>query len=1839
MDNLNRVDPSTLGWVKTEIDQTLEQARSALAEYGRERSDTTPLRMYANHLHQVVGTLQMVELDGAAQLAQEVESLADSVIGGDHNGRDLDATTALLDSSLFHLSGYLERLQHGMPDLPVQNVAILNELRSARGEVPVDVFDLFNPDLDVYPPRRRAVETDDGQARAEVRRIRRGFQGHLLDWLRDNDSRDHLLAMAGDVSELQSVARLGRCGQLWWIARAFLEMLGAECPVAADDPRKRLLSKLDQAMRLLVEHGEAALARSENDELLKQLLFAIGRSSADLESVAEIKRAFNLDLILSSERTPVEGTASLTDRLREFAGTVTGELQQVETSLTAYSEDSRDASSLDQVIEGLARIGEQVRNAPIPAIKDLVDSLLQLAGELREGGGAQRERATLQMAAALLFLSESLSAPDTIDVGWSELAAEKATQLQALQGGRIGLEDLAHEVGSGGAASLSDYEIKRLLGAVAGEIYVNLNRVEEALEQFALDGDTALLEPTPDSLSQVEGALRILGQHKVCDLIQATSDHLRALMSGRLTRTGQLMDALAVAVGTVESYVRGLEHQRPRLRELVERALQDLENAFSEVDLAKIDPHVALSALQQHLEQWLRDSGDYAAFRAMRQQLRDLSMLARRRDKSQPHRLALEMNNLLDIVTEDPTFLSPEVEQTLRRSLNTLQSLVEDLVEPAPVAVEGAAVAVTEAVAPTAAAAVEPPDQEILEIFREEARECVQAMETNYRAWRRDPADEKALSELRRQFHTVKGSGRTARAGVVAELAWLAEDVLNQVLDGKQTASEELFAFTHDAQQAIDGLLRDELRDPAQIDLAAWQQRRDRLSQPPARREAASTPLHDDAVIEIFTQETRGHVATLREFVARCKQNARECAVAPDLSRAVHTLMGSSRSLQLNEMADAFNDLDRLLQTLGRAGEALQAGELEIVERLAVLSLELLDALPGQRQFGPTLRRRFVNEKERIRRREQERRERREQVPEPLAAAADAQRPAPVQPRTPPASLDDQFSILEKFIPQEVAKEIKGGEEAPVPSAPVLVMDEVSSELRDVFFEEASDLLQRMNREVGDWGRGQGQGSRAVIAALKRDLHTLKGSARAAGASIIGDLSHTTETLLERVPVSDAAPAAGMVELVEEVQDTLMYLVRLAENRQPMPDITDLMARVSGFATPAAGPTAGDAWDLPPVSGAPAREQARQPLPSAVAPVAPQQPELREVPTPAEVEDDTEGRAVRGDDRIVRVRSQVLDKLVNYAGEVSIARAQIQQQLIGLKANLGELRGNVARFSEELRELDIQADSQIRARNAELEESQKDKGDFDPLEFDRYTRLQQLSRSLSESLDDLVTIQAGLNQFANQTETVLQQQAHLSLELQDGLMSARLVPFSTLIQRLRHHARQTARELDKSVDLSIVGGEVEVDRNVLEGLTEALEHMVRNAIDHGIESQAERSAAGKPDSGQLSIDCRQEGKEVVIRFRDDGAGLDVGRIRAKAIETGLLQPGTQLTDQDLIQVIVVSGFSTTEEVTKLSGRGVGMDVVNNTVRRFGGSIMVESEPGQGTTFVLRLPQSLSIAQALFVRCGAQEFAISLGVIERIVKAGRDEVQAGESESGLIFRYEGQVYPVMDLTRNLGLETAVGDEERIPLLIVRMGARDVAVQVDALIGTHEIVVKNLGAHIAALEGVSGATIRGDGSVVLILDLAALWLAEERRGGAALLRRATERNPVVMVVDDSLTVRKVTSRNLNRYGIEVMMARDGVDALEQMKTTRPDVMLVDIEMPRMDGYELIERVRADTGTRGIPIIVITSRAGPKHREKAMELGANEYLTKPYQEDVLLSQVQALLGTPVAAPLAER
>jgi chemosensory pili system protein ChpA (sensor histidine kinase/response regulator) len=604
----------------------------------------------------------------------------------------------------------------------------------------------------------------------------------------------------------------------------------------------------------------------------------------------------------------------------------------------------------------------------------------------------------------------------------------------------------------------------------------------------------------------------------------------------------------------------------------------------------------------------------------------------------------------------------------------------------------------------------------------------------------------------------------------------------------------------------------------------------------------------------------------------------------------------------------------------------------------------------------------------------------------------------------------------------------------------------------------------------------------------------------------------------------------------------------------------------------------------------------------------------RQRPPPLQAEEEQADKGER-----VRVRAELLDQLVNNAGEVSIYRARLERQNVRVQHNLEELNTTIARLRAQLRALELETEAQIRSRH-EREQEEHRYEDFDPLEMDRYSTLQQLSRALSETISDLSNIGDSLSEQMRDADTLLLQQARVTNDLQDGLLRSRMVPFKRQASRLQRVVRQTAQTLGKKAELDVIGADGEIDRTILNRITGPLEHLLRNAVAHGIEAPEQRQELGKPETGKVTLVLAREGSEVVLTISDDGAGLDADAIRRKAVQNGLLEAEAEVDEETLYQFILQPGFSTATEVTQVAGRGVGMDAVVAEIKQLGGSLEIMSQQGRGSSFVIRLPFTLAISEALLVEVADEIYAIPHGSTEVIIRVSREDLLAcykGRSDG---IEYGGHVYPVRYLGALLGMaEPALPENLRwVPLLLVRAGEQRMAIHLDRLIGNQQIVVKSIGAQLAGVQWFTGGTILADGKIALLLDVNAVVrsAAMAHVAPAEPFEEEETRGITVMVVDDSITVRKVTSRLLERHNMQVVTAKDGVDAITVLQDRKPDVMLLDIEMPRMDGYELARHIRNTPELEDIPIIMITSRTGEKHRKRALELGVDRYLGKPYQ-----------------------
>ncbi|HUN92173.1 MAG TPA: Hpt domain-containing protein [Burkholderiaceae bacterium] len=777
--------------------------------------------------------------------------------------------------------------------------------------------------------------------------------------------------------------------------------------------------------------------------------------------------------------------------------------------------------------------------------------------------------------------------------------------------------------------------------------------------------------------------------------------------------------------------------------------------------------------------------------------------------------------------------------------------------------------------------------------------------------------------------------------------------------------------------------------------------------------------------------------------------------------------------------------------------------------------------------------------------------------------------------------------------------------EAPAVEPPPRARDELDPDLLPVFVTEAQDLLPAIGTQLR--ALAGSPNDREVARDLMRRLHTVKGSARMAGAMSLGDMVHDMEARIESAMQLVNVPSV----IVDDLQTQFDHVLSRFEALQAGRDAPSDGAAAAAAAMPA------DASAMPIAAATAPIEAVALGGALAAAPVAA-----------------AGGAAPPAAAAFVRVRADILDKLVDHAGEVAISRSKLENEVGTLKSALSDLTENIGRLRTQLREVEIQADAQIQARADQLS---KESAAFDPLEFDRYSRLQELTRLLAESVEDVAMVQSNMLRDLQSADNDLSAQSRLTRDLQQQLMRVRLVPFSNVAERLYRVARQTSKEVGKRINLEIRGGTTEIDRSVLERMAAPFEHLLRNSIVHGLETPHDRVASGKPETGELLLEVSQQGNEIVVVYSDDGAGLNLDRIRRRGIEKQLIGANQVVSDRDLIEMIFAPGFSTATEVTELAGRGVGLDVVRSELASFGGRIAVATEAGRGTRFTLYLPLTLSVTQVVLATIGQRRFAIPAGMVEQVKRFRPAWVEAALRDGVVDVAPYGTLV-VRPLAQLLGEDLPLAFPKQTPLAVLRSGEDRLAIVADEISSNQEVVVKNVGPQVSRLAGLLGATILGTGEIVLIVNPVQLiarapeppqFEPPTEGGGEEREARALDAGATILVVDDSLTVRRVTQRLLERQGYSVILAKDGVDALRRIQETRPDLMLVDIEMPRMDGFDLTRNIRGNPATRAIPIIIITSRTAEKHRRVAFEIGVNEYLGKPYRDEELLELIRRYLG----------
>jgi chemosensory pili system protein ChpA (sensor histidine kinase/response regulator) len=1766
------ISSQTLHIVAKELTATLNDARASLEGYAERPDQLALLEKCADQLHSAHGVLRLVEVYGAALLAEEMEHVTRYLLSsGSDQKRQIDGLDALM-RAMVQLPTYLERVLSGGRDLALVLLPLLNDLRSVRGSPLLSEGTLLL--LNLKSDQNAKPQLTQGEQSISVaqwaRRLRPRFQIGLLGYIRGERTVQNLEILAKVTEKLEQVATTQPVFQLWWVTGAILEAVRAN-GLEGSATLKRLLGQADRQIKALYELGEGRYCEDPPIDLLNNLLYYVARATTSGGRIGAVRASFKLAELLPVDDTIEQERESLSapsvKLMRTVAAAIKEDLSKVKDVLDIFvRRGSGQSAELQPQLELLKKISDTLGVLGLGELRQRVQDEILALSQIVADGKPPTEESLVRVAGVLLSVEDSLD-DQLVRLILPAPAADAADIPQDL-----------------------DHEFRQVSEAVLRECIVNLARIKEAVStavqkpnEFSPQG----LDNVPQLLRGITAGLLMLGKGRAVELMDAVGAQVRKLIEpGASPPDPVRLERVADAIVSIEYYMETVQNGRTDPWYMLDNAEMCLKTLADDEALSRL-PNLSLTS----------------------------SEAAKTMKLDPAETIAMERTKRAHAAT-NPLIVVPEPEAV---------------------------------------------DPQFVELFIEEAKEEIASVQKTFPLWDQNPMDFESLSSMRRSFHTLKGSGRMVGARSIAEFAWSIENLLNRIIDKTLSRTPGMMGLLRSSVAALPQLVElletgrqgtapiealmsrafafADGRDPEQAranvapeDRAGSDANSAATSWGGVTLAAAQKPSMDPALHEIYSKETSSHLAEIREYLRKRADQPAPHELPETVYRAIHTLSGSSKMAEARHGIRITEPLNHVMRKVFDSGHGLSDSGLATLEhsvRAIENVLSHINEATGFFSDQPALLTRLS--------------ELESEVDAMLARAAS----------------DTSASTLVPALTTPAQEPAPG--------------EEFDHEIANIYSEEATELLESAQASLSVWNKDRKD--KQPVAELQRQLHTLKGGARMAGIAAMGDLSHELETLVLQidggaVAGNDHAHAVMQASLDElsrmrdlvsagtvpgKAHDLIAQIRALANQPEPSQaaaapaaaappvsaappatHVSAVTATPAPAATPASGATLAPATPVPaviPTPAAVARAAAAPPSPSALPQRAPEPAAANEDVSALELSSAPilPGREAAPVERVemARVDADLLDTMLNNAGEVSIFRARLDQQVNSIDFNLAELARTVTRLKEQLRGLEMETEAQVLHRHQDIEPR---RDDFDPLELDRYSALQQFSRALAETSGDVASIQGLLETLTREAQSLLTQQARVITELQNSLMRTRMVPFQRHVQRLTRLVRQAANDTGKRAELAVQGAAAELDRQMLERMVAPLEHMLRNSVVHGIEAPDRRTLLGKPDVGRISISLERDGAEIVIVVADDGAGINVKLIREKAVALGLIDAHAKLTDEEAVQLILEPGFSTAGHVTQAAGRGVGMDVVATEVKKLGGGLFIDSTYGKGSRFTIRLPFTLAISQALIVRVAEETYALPLATVEGVVRLPRNIVARHLGKDAPLFEYGGQKYRFQHLGSFVGLgATRLPDlDVSMSVVLIRAGEHSTALVTDELVGSREIVVKSLGPQISAIRGIAGATILGDGRIVLILDMGSLVRSEWRaRPTETVVLDQRDRRTFALVVDDSITVRRVTQRLLERNGMRVLTAKDGVDAVSLLQENLPDIILLDIEMPRMDGYEVAAHVRNDPRLKHIPIVMITSRVSEKHRARAIELGVDDYLGKPYQESQLLDAIEPLVN----------
>jgi len=1827
--------------VSKELASTLDAARAELEDFVDGRGGAEALNRTAEHLHAARGALKIVEIHGAALLAEEMVETCRRLAEA-KDGDKAEQAIEALTRAMVQLPAYLERLLGGGKDVALALLPLLNDLRQARDKPSLSEGTLVllhaGPfERNLARPGWAAGDGAVGRGFDKIaQRLRPAFQSALLGWIKGAEPAKHLDELLRICTNLERAAATEQVRQLWTVLTAVLTAIrggGLEPSVAL----KRLIGQVDRQLKRLVDGGEPAVVNAPPVELVNGLLYYVARASSNHPRIEALRKQYNLGEMLPEPKEleqAREGLAGPSVKLmRTVAQAIKDDLGTVKDALDIFVRTGmQGADKLGPQLDMLKKIGDTLGVLGLEKARGKIQRKSQDLAAIVTNGKPAEQGVLEQIAATLLDVEEALDRELVRAVVPGEEAESAETPADA------------------------DTQHQQVTQAVMGECIVNLAKVKEAVIQLVENpADTRPLEQVKPQLRGIAAGLLMLGKTKAVTVVERVGGVIATRLPAGTKLKPEYLERLADAIVSVEYYMETVSAGRSDpwyMLDNADRCLDLLETlpvktpapvaaapaaakqasappppkkaaapppSVMQVEEGRSDPELVevfieeakeeIANIRRNLPAWIEDRANSEALISTRRSFHTLKGSGRMVGAQLIGEFAWSIENLLNKLINQTLEPTPAMLTFVSEASAALPQLLEQLEVGLPPKLdvqllmkraeafadgdpEAAAITGPALRAEPAAAAPEPAmDPVLADIFVKEMRGHLAVIEQFLARTPSGTGSHTIDEPLYRACHTLLGSARMAGYEPAMQIAApLAEHLRRHFEAGSAVDDAGLDALRKAAGQidrmaaalAAGGSVEPDPEVIAALGALAADVRTAAPAGAPSMPEAAQSAEEE--------AEAQGSAAAPTDFEAAPGAPERPVAPATAGPAATPAPVGGFDP----EIAAIF--AEEAAEILDNAQAALQdVRQRQDQPSVAVLQRYLHTLKGGARMAGLL----------------------------PMGDLSHAletllSRLAEGRSRQTPAATDLIQRGLDEL--QQMRDAIDAGR--PIAPNMELVGRLESFDSADAAAPPAPEVAAASSAPPAQTAR---PAERAPPAAGMPPAQTMAPPAARPppsavppqGAPPAASRAPEAPSAVEREPTVDLTDAD--LEGLDEIE------LGAARTHRPADAPADSVGREDRAVA-----------ESPPGEEATIVEQKAQgailgvvPEAAAAPPPAAPAPPAAAVSPPAPAGPPAEQRGAERAET-ARVEAALLDALLNGAGEINIFQSRLAQQLKSIEFHLGELGGTVSRLREQLRKLEAETEAHILYRHQD--DADSDSG-FDPLELDRYSTIQQLSRALAESANDVASINELLHGLTNEADTLLTQQARVTSDLQSGLMQTRMVPFQRHVPRLQRIVRQACADTGKQAELVVEGEGNEIDRQVLESMLPPFEHLLRNSIAHGIERAEIRRQRGKPEVGRVLLKIRREGSEVIVEVSDDGGGLDLAAIRRKAYEKGLLAVNQKITDEQAVELILQPGFSTAGELTHTAGRGVGMDVVDNEVKKLGGSMRIETRTGEGTKFLIRLPYTLAITHALIVNVGEETFALPLPTVEGITRLSRDKILKHLTEDEPKLDYGGIVYRIQHLGSLVGGAPSAlpEDENAVSLVLIRAGDNSTALLTDSLEGSREIVVKTLGPHIASVPGVTGATILGDGRVIMILDPGTLVRAHRPADTAA--RPAAERSAAqqvtALVVDDSITMRRVTQRLLERRGAKVYTARDGLDAISVLQEHSVDVILLDIEMPRMDGYQFATHVRNDPRLKHLPIIMITSRSGEKHRARAIEIGVNDYLSKPYQESQLIAAIQALVG----------